>query len=236
MQDGTEHSQQLTDTRDDYSERNSQLQCQPAARQQKSRPRTILSSEQVIEIFEQKKSMVRTSRTTAPSADLARKYHVSSKTIRDIWNGRCWQETTKPLRRQVATGRIHSRQLSDIFSLRSKATARTSNGKSSVKRSELAAFRPKAATAPAKSAQSHITAPAPRRRRTATDSRLRRTARRHPAERTGPRSPRSEPKDRLAHACPAPAASPGLARRRRRRPPPRADTPAPGPHPNPTTA
>jgi hypothetical protein len=76
-------------------------QSQRVSKQFKSRPRTILSREQVLEIYEHKKSMGSASRTTAPSADLARKYHVSSKTIRDIWNGRCWQETTLHLRKQV---------------------------------------------------------------------------------------------------------------------------------------
>ena len=79
----------------------SREQSPQAVRPQKSRPRTILSREQVIEIYEHKKTLLTTAKTTAPSTDLARKYHVSSKTIRDIWNGRCWQETTMHLRKRV---------------------------------------------------------------------------------------------------------------------------------------
>jgi hypothetical protein len=73
----------------------------PSHKERKCRSRTILSKEQVIEIFEHKPSMESADRFTAPSVDLARKYHVSSKTIRDIWNGRSWNGTTRPLQKQV---------------------------------------------------------------------------------------------------------------------------------------
>jgi hypothetical protein len=73
----------------------------PSTKQAKSRPRTILSRDQVIEIFEHKTSLKPSERLTGPSIDLARKYHVSSKTIRDIWSGRSWHETTRNLGKQV---------------------------------------------------------------------------------------------------------------------------------------
>jgi hypothetical protein len=73
----------------------------PSNKHTKCRPRTILSKEQVIEIFERKPSPGSDDRMTAPSILLSRKYHVSSKTIRDIWNGRSWNGTTRPLQKQV---------------------------------------------------------------------------------------------------------------------------------------
>ena len=65
------------------------------------RARTILSQEQVREIFEFKKTLRTSERTTVPSINLARKYHVSSKTIRDIWSGRSWVEITRSMGEQV---------------------------------------------------------------------------------------------------------------------------------------
>ncbi len=64
------------------------------------RPRAVLSKEQAIEIFRCKNSLGNQS-MTATSIVLANKYNVNSKTIRDIWSGRSWFETTFPQRQQV---------------------------------------------------------------------------------------------------------------------------------------
>ena len=72
-----------------------------AKKQANSRSRTLLTKEQVIEIFEHKTTLPSADRLTAPSIDLARKYHVSSKTIRDIWNGRSWNGITRNILKQV---------------------------------------------------------------------------------------------------------------------------------------
>ena len=65
------------------------------------RARTVLSKDQVREIYEFKKTLRSSERTTVPSINLARKYHVSSKTIRDIWSGRSWVEITRSMGEQV---------------------------------------------------------------------------------------------------------------------------------------
>lgn len=64
------------------------------------RPRAVLSKEQAIEIFEYKKKLGNHS-LTATSIELANKYNVNSKTIRDIWSGRSWFEATYPQWQQV---------------------------------------------------------------------------------------------------------------------------------------
>jgi hypothetical protein len=66
------------------------------------RPRAVLSKEQAIEIFEYKKKLGNQS-MTATSIELANKYNVNSKTIRDIWSGRSWFEVTYPQWQQVST-------------------------------------------------------------------------------------------------------------------------------------
>jgi hypothetical protein len=66
-----------------------------------SRPRTVLSKEEAIEIYGHKKVLEGSKRTTRPSAELAQKYQVSAKTVRDIWNGKSWREATLHLRNQV---------------------------------------------------------------------------------------------------------------------------------------
>jgi Flp pilus assembly protein TadB len=79
----------------DYIADKSHINCQsPDSKSKKYRTRSILIKEQVIEIFEHKKTLSGSERITSVSISLARKYHVSSKTIRDIWNRRSWQRTT----------------------------------------------------------------------------------------------------------------------------------------------
>ena len=53
----------------------------------------VLSKQDAMEIFKMKQHLG-SEHLTAPSIALARKYNVSSKTIRDIWNGRSWVEAT----------------------------------------------------------------------------------------------------------------------------------------------
>ena len=65
------------------------------------RSRSVLTKEQAIEIFEYKKKRGDQS-VTATSNELASKYNVNSKTIRDIWSGRSWFEATLPLWPEVA--------------------------------------------------------------------------------------------------------------------------------------
>ena len=66
-----------------------------AARLQKR----ILTNEQVIEIFllQLDTSALPLPLPGSPSARLAQKYHVSPKTIRDIWSGRTWTNVTAPI-------------------------------------------------------------------------------------------------------------------------------------------
>ena len=64
------------------------------------RSRSVLTKEQAIEIFEYKKKRGDQS-VTATSNELASKYNVNSKTIRDIWSGRSWFEATYPLWQEV---------------------------------------------------------------------------------------------------------------------------------------
>ena len=63
--------------------------------------RTVLTKEQAIEIFGYKQKIGEQS-VTATSNELASKYNVNSKTIRDIWSGRSWFEATLPLWPEVA--------------------------------------------------------------------------------------------------------------------------------------
>ena len=65
------------------------------------RSRAVLTKEQAIEIFAYKQKLGNQS-LTATSAELANKYNVNSKTIRDIWSGRCWLEATYPQWQEVS--------------------------------------------------------------------------------------------------------------------------------------
>ena len=71
------------------------------------KPRAILTREQVIEIFEFRPSSV----FHRSSSNVALKYGVSEKTIRDIWNGRTWHsetqhmDTLRPARTVLPPGR-----------------------------------------------------------------------------------------------------------------------------------
>ena len=61
-----------------------------------AKPRAILTEEQAVAIFMLKPS------TSDPSSkksshDVARTFHVSEKTVRDIWRGRTWHAETKHL-------------------------------------------------------------------------------------------------------------------------------------------
>jgi hypothetical protein len=58
-----------------------------------SKQRNALSPEQAAEIFQYKGKHDFTS-DHAASIHLAKKYHVSSKAIRDIWSGRSWLKAT----------------------------------------------------------------------------------------------------------------------------------------------
>ena len=66
------------------------------------RPRAVLTKEQAMEIFEHKKNLGNQS-LTATSIELANKYNVNSKTVRDIWSGRSWFEATYPQWEQVTS-------------------------------------------------------------------------------------------------------------------------------------
>mmetsp|Transcript_66021 Transcript_66021/g.176901 ORF Transcript_66021/g.176901 Transcript_66021/m.176901 type:complete len:231 (+) Transcript_66021:159-851(+) len=55
--------------------------------------RCVLSEQQVKDIFRLKNTHGHKNRHAA-SVVLGGQYHVSSKTIRDIWSGRCWMKTT----------------------------------------------------------------------------------------------------------------------------------------------
>ena len=81
--------------------------------QKLNRARNILSKEQVIEIFENKKTLSRSERITSGSIRLARKFHVSSKTIRDIWNRKTWHDTTLALCQEVIRSHITQRVMTD---------------------------------------------------------------------------------------------------------------------------
>ena len=68
------------------------------------RPRALLTELQAIEIYKLRKAkqkcVVRTvdnARITVSAADLAKKFNVSPKTIRDIWNRRTWTQETRHL-------------------------------------------------------------------------------------------------------------------------------------------
>ena len=64
-----------------------------------SRPRSILTAEQVIEIFEYKKTRCSSVQYISgkETIALAKKYAVSEKAIRDIWTGRTWVQETAHL-------------------------------------------------------------------------------------------------------------------------------------------
>ena len=66
------------------------------------RSRAILTKEQAIEIFGYKQKLGDQS-ITAASFELARKYNVNPKTIRDIWSGRSWLDATYAQWEQVPT-------------------------------------------------------------------------------------------------------------------------------------
>ena len=63
--------------------------------------RAVLTKQQAIEIFALKRDLQNQS-LTAMSVELADKYNVNSKTIRDIWSGRSWLEATLPQWRQAS--------------------------------------------------------------------------------------------------------------------------------------
>ena len=58
-----------------------------------AKPRAVLTSEQAIEIF-QCRPTSKSQPTGMTSSVLARKYRISEKAIRDIWNGRTWHRET----------------------------------------------------------------------------------------------------------------------------------------------
>ena len=67
-------------------------------------PRPFLSEDQALEIFAAKLRNDENKGIKVRAEDLARKYGVSSKTIRDIWGGRTWaQETSQVKRQKVST-------------------------------------------------------------------------------------------------------------------------------------
>ena len=67
------------------------LKMHPALPQTRaSKPRARLTEEEVIQIFNAKVD-------SPPSATLATIYHVSEKTVRDIWKGRTWSRETSHL-------------------------------------------------------------------------------------------------------------------------------------------
>ena len=63
----------------------------------RSHPRAVLNEVQAIEIYRQKKSKVNGLGLEGSTTFLAKKYNISPKTIRDIWNRRTWIDQTRPL-------------------------------------------------------------------------------------------------------------------------------------------
>ena len=62
----------------------------------RAKPRAVLTQVQVKEIFKlQKIKGLKGAKTGA--SFVSRKFRVSEKTVRDIWNGRTWQDVTVPL-------------------------------------------------------------------------------------------------------------------------------------------
>ena len=63
------------------------------------RRRTVLSKSEVIEIFKLKhtQGIFGLERNAVSSQFVGKMFHVSSKTVRDIWVGRTWYRTTYPL-------------------------------------------------------------------------------------------------------------------------------------------
>ncbi len=61
----------------------------------KSHPRAVLHESQAIEIYRQRKTKSTRIGADSNTVLLAKKYNVSPKTIRDIWNRRTWIQQTR---------------------------------------------------------------------------------------------------------------------------------------------
>ena len=61
------------------------------------RPRALLTEIQAIEIYKCRRNKMATESISMSTATLAKKYAVSPKTIRDIWNRRTWTQETRHL-------------------------------------------------------------------------------------------------------------------------------------------
>ena len=66
----------------------------------------VLTSDQAISIFLEKYKEGNFPSQTAKSIELASTYGIDPKTVRDIWCGRSWLETTYDLWQQVSISKV----------------------------------------------------------------------------------------------------------------------------------
>ena len=80
--------------------KNEAEECKKPETNNRFRPRAVLTQEDAIEIYMLRKTDSNGfgvgSRLTGNTAALSRRYNVSPKTIRDIWNRRTWTPETRP--------------------------------------------------------------------------------------------------------------------------------------------
>ena len=83
--------------------------------QTKVHRRSVLTKKQATEIFAYKQKLGSQS-LTAMSVELANRYNVNSKTIRDIWSGRSWLKATSSQWQQATEIKvIHIQYPQDSF-------------------------------------------------------------------------------------------------------------------------